>query len=303
MTDMKLFMKKLGLPDQAQQEFLRVQMLLEAHGAGNRLDEIAAGFFRQKDCAEYGREHYLASLETVNQLADSLSVSGYTMDFLYLMTCAELLLKEYHREQLPEALFWDTMSDLTCKLHECRQVHQVWGTFVARWYYIFWTRKLFKLGRLEYEEKEFLAEQYKKGDLELSKDDRVYTIHIPSEGPLRREDVLASLKKAYTFFGFRDRMPAPFVCHSWLLYPANETIFPENSNLMQFYRLFDVIRSEPDESFADCWRVFGVPLGSDPAVLPQTNTLQKNIVRHLLSGASMGMGYGILVFDGESLCL
>ena len=299
MTDIRLFMEKIKLPGEAQEEFLKQMDTLTANNAGTCLDDIAKDFFQHKS-----RDYYLASLEKVHQLAETFQISPYTMDFLYMMTCGEQLLAEYRADsgRLTEDIFWDSMYDLNCKLYECRERYQIWGTFVARWYHSFWAKKIVKLGRLEYEQTVFSADIYQKGAIRLSKGDPVCTIHIPSEGPLRKDDVMDSLKQAYRFFGYRDHVPAPFVCHSWLLYKPNESIFPAGSNLLKFYEMFDIIESHEDEQFADCWRVFGTTLGPDARTLKQTSTLQKNIVNWLLSGRHMGVGYGVLLFDGQQLC-
>ena len=291
MIDLQTFMTRIGLSAPAKQEFLKQAEFLRSAGMDSRLDEIAEDFFRHKE-----RDYYLASLDQVHSLAAVLHLSPYTLDFLYMVSCGRLLLEEYRADGLSEDLFWDSMSDLRCKVNECQTVHHIWGIFVAGWYYGFWAKRIFRLGRLEYERKEFAADQI------LSRGDTVYSIHIPSDGSLKEEDVLASLQKAYQFFGYKNHEPAPFVCHSWLLYPANESIFPPDSNLMKFFRLFHIIESAEDKTFADCWRVFGTDLGSDPGALKQESTLQKNIVGWLLSGRHMGMGYGIFLFDGENFC-
>ena len=236
MTDIRYFMDHIQLPKEAQDELIQqMEHLISCHPS-NPLKIIAEDFFQNRT-----REYYLASLEQVSRLADSLQISTYTMDFLYLMHCGELLQSEYQTEGLSENLFWDTMSDLRCKLYECWNCHRIWGTFVAKWYYIFWNKTLFKLGRLEYQRIDFPYEVYQKGELLLTKGDPVYTIHIPSEGPLHTDDVLVSLQQAHHFFRFKEGEAAPFVCHSWLLYPGNAEIFPPHSNLMKFFQLFDLI--------------------------------------------------------------
>lgn len=298
MKNMQLFMDKIQLSMEGQQELNRQVTLLCSKNRGAELDAIAAHFFADKSKA-----HYNASLEQVRNLAKDTGMPDYTAEFLYMMTCAELLLEEYRRDGLSEELFWETMYDLHCKFEECYAVYRIWGTFVSFWYYEFWTHKIFKLGRLEYEISTVQTTEYRRGSFHLKKGDLVYSVHIPSEGPLRPEAVLASLQRAHQFFGYQKGALLPCVCYSWLLWPDNTHLFPQNSNLKKFFDLFDIVESEKDEAFSDCWRVFFRDLNGDPASLNPSTTLQKNIVDWLTAGNSMGEGTGFLLFDGTGVLL
>jgi hypothetical protein len=180
---------------------------------------------------------------------------------------------------------------------ECKTVKGVWGTFVGWWYHEFFRLARFGLGRLQYEKVPFRCEEYhgiKKGDI-------VFNCHIPSSGPLLREEVIDSLKKAHAFY--RDELKDGIfilVCSSWLLYPPMYEVFPENGNLRKFYELFVVIEAKEVETELSLWRIFGVeqtPIKD----LPENSSLQRRLKQHLLQGGTMGSGYGVLLFDGEKI--
>lgn len=296
MQNSKRFMEQIKLPSEAMDEFSYQEKRLTGLGIMEKLDTIATAYWQNRN-----RETYLASLEDVRLLAERAEVSVYTLHFLYMMTLGELLETEYQKEGIPESIFWDTMYDLHCKAIECHTVHRIWGTFVPAWYSGFWRKTIVKLGRLEYETKRYPKDTYQKGTFSIQPDDRVYNIHIPSEGALYKEAVLASLKNAYDFYGFSAGQIMPCMCHSWLLYPDNAEIFPQGSNLKTFFDLFDILDAEPDEAFHDCWRVFGKDYDGNPANLCSQTTLQTRIQKHLASGKTMGEGFAVLLFDGAKI--
>jgi len=131
----------------------------------------------------------------------------------------------------------------------------------------------------------------------------VVACHIPSSGPLLTEDVMASLRRAYAFFGNTHRDGKLIVTtSSWLVYPPYQgTVFPVGSNVYRFAALFDVI-SEKDTDFGDFWRVFNVPYSKETlANVPEDTSMRRRMKQYLQNGGIMGSGYGVIVFDGEKI--
>ncbi len=75
----------------------------------------------------------------------------------------------------------------------------------------------FALGRFQYELVPF-RETYEKDGVSLHPGDLVINVHIPSCGPLKREEYMKSYAMAADFFrdSFKDR-PIVFLCESWML--------------------------------------------------------------------------------------
>ena len=239
--------------------------------------------------------------EELELIAKEAGVNRYTCDMVVLLMCIPDLKKLYLERGLDEALLYETMSDLCCKLYECKYIKGVWGNFVAYWYGEFFRLTRFKFGRLEYEEIKFKPAAYKNI---LKCGDPVLTCHIPSEGPLYEDAVIESLKRAYKFYPqyIKDGL-LPVACHSWLLYPPyKQKVFNESSNIYKFARLFDIVEYEENDKYADLWRVFYVRYTDGClSTLPETTSLQRNMKRFLLEGNQMGDAYGVILVDGEKV--
>ena len=239
--------------------------------------------------------------EDLDAIAKKAEVNRYTSDMVVLLMCVPTLKYLYRSHGLDDELLYDTMSDLRCKLFECKAVKGGWGNFVAYWYGEFFRLTRFKLGRLEFEEIRYKPEAYKEI---LKKGDKVLTCHIPSAGPLCRDDVIASLKRAYDFYPqYKINGVLPVAVHSWLLYPPYQgLVFPEGSNIYVFNNLFDIVEYAESDKYGDLWRVFNVEYseGCLPS-LPEDTSMQRRLKEFLLEGNKMGDAHGILLFDGEKV--
>lgn len=241
-------------------------------------------------------------LQLMQRISDQTGVHRYVVDMVVLLLAVEPLKVRYEQRGLPEQLMWDSMADLRYKLIECKDVYNIWGTFVTPWFKWFYTCNRFKLGRLEFEKTRFYREESYRG---VSKGDPVVNIHIPSAGPLTRESVLDSLHLAYEFYkedAVVDGLMT-FTCHSWLLYPPHyEEVFPAGSNLRKFYELFDVLEGKAGENNGDFWRVFNRDY--DPDILdqvPADTALRRNLLSYIKAGKRMGSSLGVIRYDGEKI--
>lgn len=239
----------------------------------------------------------LEAIATLAQEADASLNSARMVLFLY---SAIPLLAEYQKRGLSESLFCETLQDLRYKLLECYSLHGEWGTFELEWYRGFYLCERFALGRLQYEKINFPHKEYKGV---LKEGDRVYSCHIPSSGPLLENDVIASLKRAYSFYRAELKNGIlPVVCHSWLLYQPLETVFAGSGNILKFRNMFDVIDNHADSTNRDFWRVFYQSFSAQALnEVSPTTRLQKNLKDFLLNGQTMGAGFGVLLFDGEKI--
>lgn len=281
----KLLISKFDIPEE-----VKTYLLEEADtifsSYSNEFSQIIAKFYKVKNRAAFIESE-------MNDLSEKSDVNIYVLHFILLASASFYMLNDFKRANISEDIFWDTIRDLEYKLYECVNIKGYWGNFVYGWYNIFYTSDIFKLGRLEFERVKFDRE-YTNGDVIVKKGDTVYSVHIPSCGPLTKELREESYKKAYEFF--KDELAGKAmvcICDSWLLYEKNKVIFPKNSNLLDFLNDWDIVSSKDDENFGDAWRVFGKSY--EKGNMKHENSLQKSIINHIENGGTMGYGFGVKV--------
>lgn len=291
------FMNRLGIPLEAKNELLKVEEIIFSS------EDVSKIFSKLKIELMNNEISLDETLATIGSLSNKLDTSEYTLHFIFLINCTDILLANYKREHIDEQIFWDTMDDFRCKLIECYDVKGVWGTFVGWWYADFLKMKIFALGRFQYEEKVFEGNIYKKNGIVLNKGDVVYNFHIPSSGKAFDKSArITSYRKAYDFFGCKEKGEnLVLVCNSWLLYKEHDKILPQNSKILDFMQDFDIVESTDKEIFDDSWRVFGKYHTMPVEQLPRDSSLRKAVAEHLLAGGKMGNGFGIIVFDGNRI--
>lgn len=289
-----LYEEKLGFPKEASDFF--EESYAKIASLSDRAEALKTAMSLYFECETTEEvENILA------RISEESGVHRFTVDMIFLLTGLDELNRRYHEKGYSEELFLDTMRDLKYKLLECRQVYGIWGISVFFWYHRFFVMDLFALGRLQFHHRPLQQERYK--DI-LKKGDNVFACHIPSSGPLRLEDVMDSLKRAYEFYS--DELVDGVLrvhCGSWLLYPPHaEHLFPEGSNLKKFYDLFDIFETKQDPENKDFFRVFGKKYSEDLLKNVEIDTtLKRNLKQYLLDGNCMGSGYGIILFDGEKI--
>lgn len=284
------YVRRIGFPDEA------IAFLEKAWGqvcveqSAKAEYELALELFLTK-----GEQPYK---ENIERFAEGAGISPRTAELLVLIGGLSCAKERFLEKGYSEELFLDTMRDLKNKLLECKRVHGVWGTFTIDWLRNYYFCERFALGRLQYEIVEFPFEDYKGV---IGQGDKALCCHIPSSGPLKKEEVIESLRRAYAFFPqiVKDGV-LTVVCNSWLLYPKHYPLFKEGSNIRAFYHLFDVVGEW--ETFGDFWRIFGYFYEPEKvAQAPEENSLQKASKAYLVAGNTMGGGRGILRFDGEKV--
>lgn len=297
MAYLENFMQTAALPEEAITCFLQAQEQVYASGT------LAEQLFSLKSALFEGAMALDSILKELTKLAASSGINEYTLHFLFLIGCTDVLHEKYREQGISDELFWEAMDDFRCKLLECYEVKGVWGTFVAGWYGGFFNMSRFALGRFQYEQAKFNRFWYRYGDFRLQYGDTVYNFHIPSSGkPFDEAARLDSYKKAYAFFGFAGTGKLmPIVCSSWLLYRRHTEFLPASSNILSFMRDFDIISSWNNKNFNDAWRVFGGQYELPPEQLPTDTSLRRAFAARLRAGKPTGGGYGIILFDGENI--
>lgn len=284
--------KRIRFPEEA------IAELNEKHELLMKSPKLYAELYHAMDAffMEGGRSF----VATLDRIADEAKIPNYTVHMIFVLLAAKPLHYLYAQKGIPDDVYYDTLTDLTCKLWECKKVHNVWGTFVVWWYPHIYACKIVKLGRLEYEPIKFPYDDYKGI---LKNGDQVYSCHIPSSGPVTRESVIESFKLAYEFYEDELRNGLlPVYCSSWMLYPQHKALYGERSNLRSFYELFDIIDAVENTDNHNFWRIFNIeysPETLDSA--PEDTSLQRSFKSYIKQGNNMGTGKGILLFDGEKI--
>ena len=234
-------------------------------------------------------------------LPQLIMATGFPPEMIFAVTLLESVpyMKAcYEKKSLPESVLWDTLVDVRCKLEEHYSVNGRWGTMEFGWYARLLNACIIKLGRLEFEPIDYRWETPCMG---TQKGDPVLNVHIPSAGPLRIEDVMDSFKRAYQFFGYEE--PMRVVVASWMLYPPMcDAVLKNGSNLKKFYELFQLVEQQEDPENKDFWRIFHMAYGEGVLDKVLTDTsLRRGLYEYMKSGRNMGIGRGILLFDGEKV--
>lgn len=292
-----LLLDKTNFPQEAKEEVLHCQDLVEKTGQDQAVDGAVEFFYEQDLDVKLVQP-------MVEEISQESGVNVYTVWLLFLIQASQPAVAAYLEKGVPEEIIWETFSDLRYKVWECKNVHGVWGNFVSHWYHIFYTCDIVKLGRLEYEDTTYSGEvPYEKNGFVIRPGDPVKSIHIPSSGePFDKQARLDSYKQAYAFFKEElQGKPLVCVCHSWLLYPEYKNILSPNSNIVSFMGDFDLIKSETEDEFHDAWRVFGGDYQKPAQELPEKTSMQRAFKKWLMEGHKTGAGLGVLIFDGEKI--
>ncbi len=243
-----------------------------------------------KPTCDYGRLIVLA-----DEAAKAIDVHEYTTELLIYCCLSKRLRERYRERGIDDAIFWNSMCDLRYKLDECQAVKGVCGSFVAFWFEGFFNMTRFALGRLQFELVPFERE-YEKDGKRLSPDSKVINVHIPRTGtPLLQEDCEEAYRQAAAFFADQIDGDIAFACYSWLLYPENETILSENSNIVRFMKRYDILNWGIDKNKADLWRLFDTD-EHHPDRLPTDTTARRLYAEHMRNGGKLGWGYGVFFY-------
>ena len=251
-----------------------------------------------KHLSDYKQSHNRADIEAslmdICELAKDFPTAHETVEFLFFVLCSEHLKQLYQEEGYPEPYFRGVMLDMRYKLEECHNIRGIWGSMRAIWFIDFFALLRFAIGRLQYEviampECMSADGQYCFGG------EKAVNVHIPSAGPLKREEVQESFRQATNFYA--DCFPGDcvlFTCQSWLLFPMHFQMLPENSGIRQFMDEFTIIHVVIDKSKClHLWRVFGTYDVSNPETLPRNTSLQRIYAEWLEAGKPIGDGLGI----------
>ncbi|NBH32925.1 hypothetical protein D3Z58_05045 [Clostridiaceae bacterium] len=223
--------------------------------------------------------------QSYEELKTVLAEDEDNLKMLYCqLECARRVFDRYQEKHIPKIVYIESMKCFTRFIEECKRKNGRMFFDRGWWTYRQLSMKIFRIGELEYELKEYEGEG-------------VIGIHVPSDANLSKEAVDSSLKQANLFFHtYYGSYPyKKYTCNSWLLSPALKPLLSEKSNILSFQKRFEIIQEEKvDREYIE-W-LFQVPSNTDNESLPAETSLQKRVKELLLNGGTVGCAYGILNF-------
>ena len=231
-------------------------------------------------------------ISLADDVAQRLDMHKYTAELLIFICLSKHLREIYIEQGIDLAIFHNSMLDLKYKLDECKVVKGVIGSFVAWWFNRFFNLERVALGRLQFEVDSFGHHYERDGHL-LTPESKAINVHIPRTlTHLTPESCDEAFRMAKVYFADEVGEDCPFICHSWMLYPGNLTILPEDTNVHRFASRFDIFNYADDPSLEDLWRIFDTD-EKDPDRLSTASRMRRAYVEHLKKGGQLGWGHGV----------
>ncbi len=258
---------------------------------------------------ESGRAKILADkIQSNGCLFCSAEYKKSPKEFAPLLLAASLLLaekvyKKYRERNIPDSIFYDTMSDITVWANTLKREENIDGIKNIGWLNNHFNFELFKIGRMQYQ---FFKTNYavsgvpllKIRQLTVKNHRNALNIHIPEGEPLDFEECIKSLNSAKNFFAkyFPEYKFDGFVCDSWLLDPNNALFIDKTKNIVKFSELFDTVVRTRHNNFEIVRRLWGkkIHYASDIENFSENTNLQKRTKKYILSGGKTGNGYGTI---------
>ncbi len=217
----------------------------------------------------------------------------------------------YKAKNIGDDIFADTMSDIKIWIDDHKVRTGEDGLYELHWIMHHMNLNIFKLGRLQYQKLFwYYKTPYEKNGDKISFGDKIINVHIPRGAKLNFNECEQSLKMAEEFFKkyYPDYPNNKFMCHSWLLYPGNRNFMSENSNIIKFQTLFDIIEENESPSSTYLW-LYGEKFKNGDLMknkkkygnygftdkIPKNTSLRKSTVDYIKNGGTFGEGVGVII--------
>lgn len=217
----------------------------------------------------------------------------------------------YKEKNIPEEIFFDTMTDIKIWIDDHRARTDEDGLYELNWIMHHMNMNIFKIGRLQFQKFFWYAQSAQdKNGVKFNFGDKIINVHIPRGEKLDYDACKESITKSREFFKeyFPDFPNDKYMCYSWLLYPGNKNFMPQDSNILKFQSLFEIVaeREEPQATYL--W-LYGVKIKNSDLLknkketgnygfidrLPQKSSLQKSTIEYIKNGGTFGNGIGVIV--------
>lgn len=220
--------------------------------------------------------------EGVEQLKEAAGEDADGMKRLCCMLrCTLRARSEYARLGISEKIYTDTMAAFSRFVREYKEGNGFYGFNRFSWTTRQVSCKLLRIGQLEYE-------------LTTLEGNPAISLHIPTDVDLCPQVLIPSISEGLSEFYriFPEYIGKPVYCHSWLLSAQLKDFLPEDSNILQFQKLFCI---EPE----------GIP-GNDVLLwvfknpklpredYPENTSLQRKLKQFFLEDGQFLEGKGYL---------
>lgn len=232
----------------------------------------------------------------LDDYAESIGERPYMLRLAFCLFCTDRMYEVYKAQGMSDKVYLDSLIDLRVWALTYKRNFGEWGMKEFKWLTHALRGKVCRFGRLQFERNNMEHCGYHKHGVHINKHDEVIGVHIPEDGRMSKEERLDAYRQAYEYY----KNPV-FICETYLFYPAQKDFLPETSNILAFMNEFDVVYYEEDSQMRDMWRIFGMRGSYDPNELPRDTSLQRAYADHLARTGKNGMGYGVMVFDGERI--
>lgn len=220
---------------------------------------------------------------------------GNLLCVLIYMAATGYAYEKYKARGIPDEVFYDTFNCLPEKMETYKKHFGKWGYTAPTWSISQLNLTLFRIGRLSYNFVPAPHEPLCAKDKVLATENEPYIyIHISDNEKLVGCE--ESIREARAFFKkfYPEYADCIYVTNTWLLDPLLAEILPENSNIMQFQKIFNIY-DRYDCKTEVLKRIFGEEKESLDAYSPATS-LARAVIDYLKSGKELGRGLGYTKF-------
>lgn len=218
----------------------------------------------------------------------NVAFSGKNL-IMFLYFCEELE-ERYQKAGIDQEILLQTIEDVRVNVQRNVILKGKIGLLGGDFMQSRMSMKLFRLGRLQFEMSEMYVDIPQK---KICKGEPILDVHIPKGGPLTPDECRQSFEMARSFFAtyFPEYQYRCYTCFSWLLDDNLRSFLPNNSNILQFQKLFEVVHSRKENSILHFMFKFGLIEREEIRDCPATTDFAKKIKEYALAG---GVFYNVL---------
>lgn len=253
----------------------------------SEVKKIIEKWYKKLNFSKYYDGEFYKALSEV-KISDAISIETYEdegdgrRNFLSFLYFCEELKNKYDALNISEEIFYSTIADIKRWLAIWTEIKG--GLYLGE---ISWLRnhlgmKLFRLGSLQ-----FCIDKAHCDLPEVNtvKGDNVLSVHITANADISYKECQKSVELAREFFKtyFPQFDYKCFTCHSWLLDETLKNFLNENSNILQFQKMYKIVESEKSNEiirYLFKWNTTEENLRSAVAV----SSFAEKVKRHILSG-------------------
>lgn len=203
--------------------------------------------------------------------------------------------EKYREKGMPDEVFYDTFNCLPEKMETHKKHFGIWGNVAPTWPISHLNLTLFRIGRLGYAFVRPPHEPLKAGDTVLAGENEPY-IYMHMSDNEKLVGCAESIRAAREFFRtfYPEYADCVYMTNTWLIDPRLGDILPEESNIMQFQKLFEIYERYDCRSEV-LKRIFGEEKENLDDYAPNTS-LGRAVIAYLKSGRELGRGIGYTKF-------